>query len=89
MAWEPGWGDKAPFEPWEEVCVWRLVPSAPGGKEESRGEQGWQHPSPPSSGAQEAPAFPSRGVCVRHACVLLIRVFFFPSSWVFPPPPPP
>lgn len=36
MAWEPGWGDKAPFEPREEVCARRLVPSAP--EEKSRAE---------------------------------------------------
>lgn len=37
---------------------------------------------------QEAYAFPSWCIYVRHVCVLLIPVFFFPCSWVFPPPPP-
>lgn len=47
----------------------------------------WSSPArAPLPRVQEAHAFPSRWVYVRHACALLIRVFFFPCSWVFPPP---
>lgn len=50
----------------------------------------WSSPArAPLPRVQEAHAFPSRWVYVRHACALLIRVFFFPCSWVFPPLPTP
>lgn len=76
-----------PFQPWKDACVCVHGGECP----QPRGEQraGCVLPvEQPCTCAAPVCAFPSRWIYVRHACALLIRVFFFPCSWVFPPPTP-